>query len=345
MGNERSSPTVEQEQELFQSSIGSGPAGANKRLLARLLAVIEGFWMQSIGETEILIEATIVGKVRVQKISALAALHPRIGLVVGVDLNPIDGSLHSGKARPDEYWLTELRGNLYLSENGPSIGSVHWIGAHCEIRSQPYPSESQLQLACDLDPGTLERLETARGGNDLALWIELWPRIEHPGGYLSASIRGFRLAVARVEWLRFLEGVGYGTYELMELRIPKENAELTHRSIDGIREAQHRLWLGDHGGALAEARKVIEALESLAPEKKLEPLLSGYHATRAKAYAGIASRLKEIASAAVHDYGRGEVFSREEVSFVIGTVASLTSVVLDVAHGTPGLGTKYDGSD
>ena len=159
MGNERSSPTVEQEQELFQSSIGFGPAGANKRLLARLLAVIEGFWMQSIGETEILIEATVVGKVRVQKVSALAALHPRIGLVAGVDLNPIDGSLHSGKARPDEYWLTELRGNLYLSENGPSIGSVHWIGAHCEIRSQPYPSESQLQLACDLDPGTLERLE------------------------------------------------------------------------------------------------------------------------------------------------------------------------------------------
>ena len=34
--------------------------------------------MQSIGETEILIEATIIGKVRVQKISALAALHPRI---------------------------------------------------------------------------------------------------------------------------------------------------------------------------------------------------------------------------------------------------------------------------
>ena len=301
--------------------------------------------MQSIGETEILIEATIVGKVRVQKVSALAALHPRIGLVVGVDLNPIDGSLHSGKARPDEYWLTELRGNLYLSENGPSIGSVHWIGAHCEIRSQPYPSESQLQLACDLDPGTLERLETARGGNDLALWIELWPRIEHPGGYLSASIRGFRLAVARVEWLRFLEGVGYGTYELMELRIPKENAQLTHRLIDGIREAQHRLWLGDHGGALAEARKGIEALESLAPDKKLEALFSGYHATRAKAYAGIASRLKKIASAAVHDYGRGEVFSRDEVSFVIRTVASLTSVVLDVAHGTPGLDTKYDGSD
>ena len=231
--------------------------------------------MQSIGETEILIEATIVGKVRVQNVSALAALQPRIGLVVGVDLDPIHGSLHSGQARPDQYWLTELRGDLRLSDKGPSIGIVHWIGAHHEIRSQPYTSESQLQLACDLDPGTLERLETARGGNDLALWIELWPRIEHPGGYLSASIRGFSLAVPRVEWLQFLEGVGYGTYELMELRIPKENAQLTHRLIDGIREAQHRLWLGDHGGALTEARKGIEALESLAPDKKLEALFSG----------------------------------------------------------------------
>ncbi len=62
--------------------------------------------MQSIGETEILIGATIVGKVRVRNVSALAALQPRIGLVVGVDLDPIHGSLHSGQARPDQYWLT-----------------------------------------------------------------------------------------------------------------------------------------------------------------------------------------------------------------------------------------------
>ena len=36
--------------------------------------------MQSIGEAEILIETTIVGKVRVQHLSALDALRPRIGL-------------------------------------------------------------------------------------------------------------------------------------------------------------------------------------------------------------------------------------------------------------------------
>ena len=112
--------------------------------------------MQSIGETEILIEATIVGKVRVQKISALAALHPRIGLVVGVDLNPIHGSLHLGKARPDEYWLTELRGNLYLSENGPSIGSVH------RIRIRPRDGEGREPRGPDNRPSSRSSMRSRR---------------------------------------------------------------------------------------------------------------------------------------------------------------------------------------
>jgi hypothetical protein len=157
--------------------------------------------MQRIGETEILIESTIVGKVRVQHLAALEALRPRIGLLVGVDLNPINGSLYSGQATPDQYWLTDLGGDWRLSEKGPSIGIVQWIGMRREVRALPYPSEAQLQLACDLDPWTLERLEQQRDGNDLVLWVDLWPRLEHREGYLSASIRGFRLSVSRSDWL------------------------------------------------------------------------------------------------------------------------------------------------
>lgn len=288
--------------------------------------------MQSIGETEILIESTIVGKVRVQHLAALDALRPRMGLMVGVDLNPITGSLHSGQSRPDEYWLTDLGGDLRLSEKGPSIGIVQWIGMRREVRALPYPSESQLQLACDLDPWTLERLEKQRDGKDLALWIELWPRLEHPGGYLSASIRGFRLSVPRVDWLRFLEGVGYGTYELLELRIPDGSAALAHRAIDGIREAQRRHWAGDHAGALTECRKAIEALGELAPDRDLGKLLGGAHdARRGKHYSGIASKLKELASIAVHDYGREATFSRTEIGFLIRTTASLAALVLEAA--------------
>lgn len=289
--------------------------------------------MQSIGEAEILIETTIVGKVRVQHLSALDALRPRIGLLIWVDLNPINGSLHSGQPRTAEYWLTDLRGDLRLSEKGPSIAIVQWVGVHREVRALPYPSESQIQLACDLDPWTLERLETQRDGQDLAFWIELWPRLEHPGaGYLSASIRGFRLAVPRADWLRFLEAVGYGTYELLELRIPAGTPELAHRAIGGVQTAQRRLWAGDHEAALTECRKAIEALETLAPGGKLEALLAGpHHPDRATAYASIASKLKALASVAVHDYGREAVFSRAEIGFLIRTTASLASIVLEAA--------------
>lgn len=292
--------------------------------------------MQSIGETEILIESTIVGKVRVQHLSALDALRPRLGLPIGMDLNPVSGSLYSGQTPPDQYWLTNLDGDLRLCEKGPSIGIVQWIGMRREIRALPYPSESQLQLACDLDPWTLERLEKQRDGKDLALWIELWPRLEHPGGYLSASIRGFRLSVPRSDWLRFLEGVGYGTHELIELRIPDGSGDLTHRAIEGIRQAQRRLWAGDHGSALTECRKAIEALAALDPGRDLGALLGRAHdARRGKLYSGISSKLKELANIAVHDYGRAATFSRTELGFLIRTTASLAALVLEAASEAP----------
>ena len=74
----------------------------------------------------------------------------------------------------------------------------------------------------------------------------------------------------------------------------------------------------------------MEALESLAPRGKLEALLAGpLHPERAKAYAGIASKLKGIASLAVHDYGREAAFSRAEIGFLIRTAASLANLVLE----------------
>lgn len=288
--------------------------------------------MESIGEAEVQIETTIVGKVRVQHLSAVEALRPRISLRVGVDLNPIHGSLYSGQEPPKQYWLTDLGGDLRVSEKGPSIGILQWVGPHREVRALPYPSESQIQLVCDVDPWTLERMEALRAGQDLALWVDLWPRLEHPGGYLSASIRGFRLSVPRSDWLRFLDGVGYGTYELLELRIPDKGDELAHRSVEGIREAQRRLWAGDHGSALTECRKALEALETLSSGKGLEALLAGaLHPERAKAYASIASKVKGVASLAVHDYGRSATFSRQEVSSLIRITASLASIVCEAA--------------
>jgi hypothetical protein len=80
--------------------------------------------MESIGEGEVLIESTIVGKVRVQNLSALDALRPRIGLRVGVDLNSIHGSRYSGQETPSQYWLTDLGGDLRVSTRSAPLGDV-----------------------------------------------------------------------------------------------------------------------------------------------------------------------------------------------------------------------------
>lgn len=118
--------------------------------------------MKSFGEEEIHIGNLRAGKVRVSQISALDALHPRIGVLVGVSLHRIQDPLYSGQAASGEFRLTDLGGDLRLSEKGPSIGLLHWIGPHNEVRAQPHPSETQIQLACDVDLWTLERVEKQR---------------------------------------------------------------------------------------------------------------------------------------------------------------------------------------
>lgn len=292
----------------------------------------EEFRVQSIGGSEVVIESTIVGRARVRQILALDALRPRIGLKIGLDLDipaPRDG-----RVLPESYRLIDLSGDLRLGEKGSSIGILHWVGVRGDVRALPYPSEFDIQLACDLDFWTLERLEIERDGGELALWVDLWPRLDHDGGHLLASIRGFRITVPRVDWLRFLEDVGYGSFELVEIRIPEGSEEHAHRAIDGVREAQRLLWQGNHAGAATECRKAIEALESVAPDRDLEAFLAQrLEPRRAGIYKGIASRLKDLASVTVHDYGRDVSLSRAEIGLLIRTTASLANVILGEMSG------------
>lgn len=93
---------------------------------------------------------------------------------------------------------------------------------------------------------------------------------------------------------------------------------------------------GDHAGALTECRKAIEALETLDSGKDLAAHLGRAHdSRRGKLYSGVSSRLKELASLAVHDYGRGASFSRTEIGFLIRTTASLAALVLESTPNAP----------
>ena len=126
--------------------------------------------MTSLGEGEIQISSTIVGKARVLNIFADSAVFPRLGLTIGVTLYE----------RPEATAGLEMRdaeGELRLSERGDAVGAVQWAGARRFVRASNYGSENQLRFVCDLDHWRLEQVERRRAGAAPTFWLAIWPSL------------------------------------------------------------------------------------------------------------------------------------------------------------------------
>lgn len=286
--------------------------------------------MPSLGEARVMMEATIVGRARVGALHPLPALRPRLGLQVYFDLDPVRDALHSGQ-KVEEYRLTDLSGDLRLKERGPAIGFLHWLGPRSDVRALPYPSESQLELACELDLHTLERLEAERDGGELRLSLLLQPRLEHVGGFLRATVDPITLAVPRDEWIRCLEGVGYGRYDIFELRLPLLYGDEVRRAADALRGAQQALTAGAYAESLSKVRFVLEALERVGG-KGLAKLLPMTDPKRAEHYGALFSRLKQLSNIPHHGFGQQVAFLRAEARLAVRTAAGLLELVSALAQ-------------
>jgi len=157
--------------------------------------------------------------------------------------------------------LIALSGELRLQEHGPTIGLFHWVGRERDhrCRSSPYSSEDQLQFACDLDPWRLERIERARNGAEPVFWLQVWPVILMQGQRVHATVHPIRVQIPRDRWIEFLDGAGYGSYEVLEIRIPSERKDAFKRAIGHLRDARRQLNEGHFDDAAGRCRKAIEA--------------------------------------------------------------------------------------
>lgn len=284
-------------------------------------------------------ESTIAGHVRIGALHARKALRPTLSLHAYVDLDPVGDTLYSG-TKVENYRMTDLRGEISL-RGGPIIGQLCWVGARADVRANDFHSESQLELACELDPWTLERLENLRGGDELVFSLELVPRLEHDAGFIPARIEPVHVSVPKEEWLRFLEAVGYGSYELIELRVPLDAGDEVRDAAEALRDAQAALHAGAPEEALSRVRFILEALEDVArrhaPDGAQEPakprawlrefLEARTDEKRAGYFAGIHSRLKSLSALRHHHHGQGVRFSVAEARLSVRTAASLLEVV------------------
>src|SRR5262249_41655241 len=131
--------------------------------------------------------------------------------------------------------------------------------------------EDQLELACDLDPWRLQALEDSRAGGTPVFWVQIWPVLFMSGRKMHTKVGPFRVEVPRDRWLAFLEGAEYGSFEVLEVRIPRDRQIVFQRAVEHLREARRKLSGGQFDDAVGYCRKAIEALAidlGVAPDVK-----------------------------------------------------------------------------
>lgn len=292
--------------------------------------------MPSLGEQELSIDSRLAGTFEVLRIEPLQALHPRLGLRVGVTLRELlkESPRGIGQVLKD-FDLITLGGELRLGEIGPVIGLLHPVGEQ-RAMSREQPIKDEMLMACDLDAPRLEAIERAREGRPPVFWVHLWPVVVMNGRRLNAKVQAIRIEVPRDPWVDFLRYVGFRDKVILELTIPKFAPEHLKEAIHQVRRAQDHLLEGRDEQAMTDCRLVWEAVRSeLGDDKEsanLRALLVDHVGeVRAGAYMTILRQTKQLAAAPVHLYGARVPAIRTEAQVLLTCTASLLALVTELA--------------
>ena len=304
--------------------------------------------MESFGETDILENgAWLAGRLRVTGIRADHALAPRLRLTLGVQLQRAGHSRATGhpSRAPDApevaVELREVTGELHLATAGGPAGTdtdtytgaylarVWWTGAPRAIPALPHSHESSLEVACDLTPLSLERLETHRAGMPLRLtltpWLGVW-RDGHPVDTVTA--RAFDLTVPRERWLDVLAGFGAERSAVLEIRFSSREAVPFQAAAAQLREATALMDRGAYREAVAACRLAYEVMLRERPAWAADggkglwtALTPALQERTAPLYERLTSTLKQLTALTHHGYGAEVVFTRAEALLVLGLTA------------------------
>lgn len=276
--------------------------------------------MPSLAEINIFVNNYDAMKITVLSVVADDAYYPRLRINAKYKL----------KERPDrsdpplkDYELIDLKGELRLSERQDTIGTVGWIGRHHDYRSANEFSEPQLSLFCDLDFQRIEKIEQFRDGKEPVFWIELWPTFAGKGPFNNIDSRAARIAIPRNKWMEILDGLGYGSFDVIEIPRGDMDFDGFEKVSKFLNESHKRLHLGDYDGCLSNCRMALESMAIMMPKRSnkydspfKEVLCNRTNEDRSKEYTGIISRVTQLTQASVHEFGADYDFTRAEVRFI-----------------------------
>lgn len=299
--------------------------------------------MVSFGTGEFMHESISVGKIEVIAVRGIKAAGPRLLLQIKHELRPSPVQFFEPpwKGPVGNYEVLDLSGELRLGNNGPSLGLLAWVERRGYCRSFEPRGDGQVQLVCDLDWPRVERLEEYRNGREILFTVELWPLVLAKGHMLGVHVPPFSVRIERDSWVQVLAGLGYGPVDILE--VPRDTMTQTtvQRAAVLLREAHEHIGRGYFDGAAALCRQALEAAshalaipartkEGQDPWKTFLTSLREPHI--AEKYAGIASRLKQLAGFAHHEPNdvAPPNYSRQEALFLVRSTEALVGLLSDL---------------
>ncbi len=290
------------------------------------------------GQARLTIESHTAGQVRVDAVHSLPALAPRIQFRLAWTLSPIRN--YQMTESSVDFRVLGVDGEIRLGEQGPAVGQLFQLGERHPLRALDYADEQQMELVLDLDWFRFERLEEHRQGGPLTLWMKLWPNLEAKGLALVSRLDPFAIRIPREDWLEVVSQVSGDRTDLLEVRYHLSYAGRFQPSLGELAQARKAVDRGESVTALIHTRKALLLAEDASreePSTSLEQLLASRVDERhAKAYAGIAGRIKELGNIQAHTVTGGNA-SRVEVLFAIRTAEGLWELVAGLLAQRPQL--------
>lgn len=288
--------------------------------------------MSSFGETDLLLGNRIAGRIRVLGVHSGKAIYPRFVLSISVSLHEYQETKIPPSLALQGYELRELTGELRLGENTSAVGPIRWSGTKKPIRSFPYPLDNNVEMVCDLDWARVEAIEEHRAGGEAIFWLALWPQVSNKTEIVDSEVRVFRIHVPRDKWITFLEQLTGLRRSLVEVVLPSIQSSEFSLAVGHINEGRARIDRGDFDESISSCRRAIESMtkalsipnDAGSLEAKIASITD---AKRAKAYAGIVSRLKELGNLTVHRSNAGPLYMRAEAQFVVATTGQMLALL------------------
>lgn len=286
----------------------------------------------SFGESDLIVNGRIAGRVRVLDVYHGTAVYPRLTFRFGVSLLEHPDDSFAPDRPIKDYQLRNLSGELRLEENGRAIGLYMWNGPRQHVRSSPNLFENQIEAVADLDWGRVETIEESRAGNESVLWLAMWPTLVDEVGFLDCEMRPICAHVPRHRWIELLTQLTGVRRSLLEIVLPSVQSAEFNGAVGHVEEARVRIDGGDFDEAVAACRRAIESLfRSLSMQnnaKALEERLVGItDAQRAKAYASIVSRIKEFGNLTIHRAEAPSRYMRAEAQFVVAVTSHILALL------------------